>query len=458
MGEPRVNQTEIEGLFLIDLPVHGDARGWFKENWQREKMVALGLPDFMPVQNNMSFNEAPGVTRGIHAEPWDKLVSVATGRAFCAWVDLREGEGFGRVVTAELTPARAVFVPRGVGNSYQALAESTCYSYLVNEHWSAEAKDGYTFLNLDHPGIEWPMPLEEATISEADRHHPRLADVTPFPTPRPLIVGAAGQLGRALRQLLPDAVFVDRDELDITSQDAVEAFDFSAISFIVNAAAWTAVDAAEGEGRAACWLVNVTGAANLTEAARRHRLPLVHISTDYVFDGTRESYAEDEPFSPLSVYGASKAAADAVVATWPRHYIVRTSWVVGDGGNFVRTMARLADQGVSPSVVDDQFGRLTFADDLARAVIHLVGSGAEYGTYNCSSDGEVLSWFEIAQTVFAARSASGTVNPTDTATFSEGKVVASRPRNSALDLRKLKATGFHPVDGAAGLAEYLAQL
>ncbi len=458
MGELRVNQTEIEGLLLIDIPLHGDARGWFKENWQREKMVALGLPDFVPVQNNMSFNEAPGVTRGIHAEPWDKLVSVATGRAFCAWVDLREGEDFGRIVTAELTPGRAVFVPRGVGNSYQALTESTCYSYLVNEHWSAEAKDKYTFLNLDHPDIDWPMPLAEATISDADRHHPRLADVRPFPKPRPLIVGAAGQLGRALSRLLPDAILVDRDELDITSRAAVEDFDFDGVSFVVNAAAWTAVDAAEGDGRAGCWRVNVTGAANLTEAARRHRLPLVHISTDYVFDGTRESHAEDELFSPLSVYGASKAAADAVVATWPRHYIVRTSWVVGDGGNFVRTMARLADQGVSPSVVDDQFGRLTFADDLARAVVHLVDSGAEYGTYNCSSDGDVVSWFDIAQAVFAARSATGTVSPTDTATFSEGKVVAPRPRNSGLDLRKLKATGFRPVDGAAGLAEYLAEL
>ena len=83
--------TPIPGVVLYDLPVHGDNRGWFKENWQREKMVALGLPDFRPVQNNISFNEKAGTTRGIHAEPWDKFVSVATGRIFGAWVDLREG-------------------------------------------------------------------------------------------------------------------------------------------------------------------------------------------------------------------------------------------------------------------------------------------------------------------------------------------------------------------------------
>jgi hypothetical protein len=94
-----VHTTAIPGLLVIDLPVHGDDRGWFKENWQRAKMVALGLPDFAPVQNNMSFNAERGVTRGMHAEPWDKLVSLATGRILGAWVDLRAGESFGTPFT-----------------------------------------------------------------------------------------------------------------------------------------------------------------------------------------------------------------------------------------------------------------------------------------------------------------------------------------------------------------------
>ena len=89
MTDLAVHATAIPGLLVVDLPLHGDARGWFKENWQREKMVALGLPDFEPVQNNMSFNHEPGVTRGLHAEPWDKLVALAHGRIFGAWVDLR---------------------------------------------------------------------------------------------------------------------------------------------------------------------------------------------------------------------------------------------------------------------------------------------------------------------------------------------------------------------------------
>lgn len=452
---PRVSHTDIPGLLVVDVQLHEDERGWFKENWQRAKMTDLGLPDFGPVQNNMSFNAEAGVTRGFHAEPWDKLISVATGRIFGAWIDLREGPTFGRLFTTDVDAGRAVFVPRGVGNAYQALEAGTCYTYLVNEHWSAEARSRYTFTNLAHPDVEWPIPLSEAVLSEADRTHPVLADVRAFKQPRPLVTGAGGQLGQALRQIMPEAVFLTRDELDITDADAVGDFDFSDVSAIVNAAAWTDVDSAETGARAQAWAVNVTGPANLVAAARRHRLPLVHISSDYVFDGEGEIHDEDEPASPLSVYGTTKAAGDAVVATWPNHYILRTSWVVGDGPNFVRTMARLADEGHSPSVVDDQFGRLTFAEDLARAVNHVITAAAPHGVYNITSDGDTVSWYEIAQAVFEARGASGTVTPISTADYTAGKDTASRPRHSTLNLDKIKNTGFRPVNGQAGLLDYL---
>ena len=192
-------ETAIPGLVVFDLPVHGDARGWFKENWQREKMLALGLEDFGPVQNNISFNDAAGTTRGIHAEPWDKWVSVAAGRIFGAWVDLREGPTFGAVFTTELDPSRAIFVPRGVANSYQTLEPDTAYTYLVNDHWSPDTE--YSFLNLadETAGIDWPIPLTDAEISPKDLAHPRLADVTPVPPRKTLILGAGGQLGLALR-------------------------------------------------------------------------------------------------------------------------------------------------------------------------------------------------------------------------------------------------------------------
>lgn len=175
-----IHKTDIPGLIWFDLPVHGDNRGWFKENWQREKMVALGLPDFHPVQNNMSFNTKLGVTRGIHAEPWDKYVSVGTGRVFGAWVDLREGDSFGKVFTLEIDPSKSIFVPKGVGNAFQVLEDNTLYSYLVNDHWSPNAE--YVFLNLADTSlsIEWPIPIKDTELSDKDKNHPLLINVTPM--------------------------------------------------------------------------------------------------------------------------------------------------------------------------------------------------------------------------------------------------------------------------------------
>lgn len=462
MGELRIERTAIPGLLVVDLAVHGDNRGWFKENWQRQKMVDLGLPDFGPVQNNVSFNATRGVTRGFHAEPWDKFISVATGRIFGAWVDLREGPTFGTVVTVEHGPERAVFVPTGVANAFQVLEPGTAYSYLVNDHWSAEARSSYKFVNLADPtlNVAWPIPLEQCELSEADRNHPQLADVRPFPAKRTLILGAGGQVGRALRRLLPDAVALTRAECDLADPEALEKLDWRGLDTVINAAAYTAVDAAETpEGRAAAWQVNVHAVGRLVERARAHRLRLVHLSSDYVFDGTREVHPEDEPFSPLGVYGQTKAAGDALVATWPRHYLIRTSWVVGDGRNFVATMASLADRGVSPTVIDDQYGRLTFADDIARAIVDLLDREAPFGCYNVSSDGPVRTWADIAAAVFAARGRSaGDVTRVSTEQYGRGKQLAPRPRHSALDLTRAKAVGLALPDGDQALADHLSRL
>ncbi|MGA4507719.1 sugar nucleotide-binding protein [Propionibacteriaceae bacterium G1746] len=460
MSDLRIETTAIEGLLVLHLPVHGDSRGWFKENWQRAKMTELGLPDFGPVQHNISFNAARGTTRGVHAEPWDKLVSVVTGHILGGWVDLREGPGFGTVVTVDIGPDKAVFVPRGVGNSYQSLQDATTYTYLVNQHWSAAAKQHYTYANVYDPalGIDWPIPRDQAELSEADQNHPMLADVTPMKPRRTLIVGAGGQVSRALQRLLPDAVVAGSGTLDLTSPDQVAGFDFSGFDTIINTAAFTSVDAAEtADGRRMAWQLNATGVALLAEAARAHRLRLVHISSDYVFDGTQPEHDEHEPFAPLGVYGQTKAAGDLAAAGVPQHWIVRTSWVVGEGRNFVATMAALAAKGASPSVVDDQFGRLTFADDLAAGIVHLLSSGAAPGTYNLSNSGPEVSWAQVAARVFelCGRDASD-VTPVSTADYAAGKLLAPRPAHSGLALGRIIATGFTPPDADARLVDWLA--
>ncbi|GAP57738.1 probable dTDP-4-dehydrorhamnose 3,5-epimerase [Arthrobacter sp. Hiyo1] len=455
-------ETPIPGVVLYELPVHGDNRGWFKENWQREKMVALGLPDFRPVQNNISFNEKAGTTRGIHAEPWDKFISVATGRIFGAWVDLREGPSFGAVFTAELDPSQAIFIPRGVGNAFQTLEDNTAYTYLVNDHWSADAQSQYTFLNLadETAAIDWPVPLDQAELSDKDKAHPRLAEVEPMPSRKILVVGADGQLGKALRGLYdgdPSVEFAARADFDLSKEESFDGRNWKNYSAIINAAAYTAVDAAESpEGREAAWQVNVSAVARLARTAIEHDLTLVHVSSDYVFDGSRESHDENEPYTPLGVYGQTKAAGDAVVSVVPRHYIVRTSWVIGEGSNFVRTMASLADRGIKPSVVNDQIGRLSFTEDIAAGIRHLLESRAPYGAYNLSNDGEPQSWADIAGDVYELRGASGDdVTGVSTEEYFAGKSAAPRPLKSILDLSKIKGAGFVPASSAERLTAYL---
>lgn len=461
--ELRVERTAIDGLLVVHLPLHGDSRGWFKENWQRAKMCALGLPDFGPVQNNVSYNERVGVTRGLHAEPWDKLVSLATGRILGAWVDLRDGPGFGAVHTQELDPATAVFVPRGVANGYQTLEPHTAYSYLVNDHWSAAHRDRYTFVNVadETLAIPWPIPLAEAELSEADRVHPRLGEVSPVPVEprRVLVLGGSGQVGRALAARFPEADVLGRSAADLSDPAWLDGVDVGSYDAVVNAAAYTAVDAAESpDGRRAAWRVNALAVAELAAAVADAGGVLVHFSTDYVYDGPGP-HREDEPLAPLGVYGQSKAAGDVAVRAAPRHYVVRTSWVVGEGHNFVRTMARLADQGASPQVVNDQVGRLTFADDLARSVRHLLDARAPYGVYHVTSHGDPRSWYDVAAAVFVARGRSvADVVPVTAREFGRGKQLAPRPADSVLALGKIASTGFETSDLDEALGRYLATL
>ena len=460
---PSLETTPIPGLVVVRLDRRDDARGFFKENWQREKMIEIGLPDFGPVQNNVSFNSERGVTRGIHTEPWDKFVSLATGRIFGAWVDMRAGESFGATFTLEMDTSVAVFVPRGVGNSYQVLEDATSYTYLVNEHWRAGLT--YPALSLDDPtaAIPWPIPLSEAIISDKDQHNPTLDPSTAIAPKKTLILGAAGQLGQALQHAFPDAESVTRAELDVTDARAVAAWPWHDYAVVLNAAAYTAVDVAEtAEGRRTAWAANATAPATLARLARDHGFTLVHYSTEYAFDGTATEHTEDEPLSPLGVYAQSKAAGDVAVGTAPRHYLLRTSWVIGDGKNFVRTMATLAGNGVSPSVVSDQIGRLTFAAEVARATQHLLDSDAAFGTYNVSNAGAPMSWADIAREVFtrSGRSAAD-VSETTTAAYAagvldQGNPFAPRPLQSAMSLAKIRATGFEPEDALTALDRYLS--
>lgn len=459
-----VRATAIAGLLEVDLPLHRDVRGWFKENWQREKMVAAGLPDFRPVQNNVSFNAERGTTRGLHAEPWDKYIAVLSGEIFGAWVDLRPGAGYGSVHTARLGPGTAVFVPRGVANGFQTLAPDTVYSYLVTEHWTAEARDKYSYVNLADAqlGIEWPIGLEQAVVSEADRNHPSLAQAKPVAPKRIAVLGGTGQLGRAFADLAPGddrlEVFTRR-EVDLSQPDPLRGLNLSGYSHVINAAAMTAVDHAETpQGRREAWQVNAAAVRQLARHCAANSVTLVHVSTDYVFDGTVPNVAEDHPLAPLGVYGQSKAAGEMAVLAHEAHLVVRTSWVIGEGGNFVATMRRLAEQGVNPAVIEDQVGRPTFAGELARGIMHLIDARAAAGAYHLQCEGEPVSWYQLARRVFELCGHDPhRVRPTSAEAYAAGRNdFAQRPAHSTFDLSKLRAAGFTPRGHEQLLAEFLA--
>ncbi len=272
-----------------------------------------------------------------------------------------------------------------------------------------------------------------------------------------LILGAGGQLGKALRDKYPGAKTADKDELDITDEESIKNYNWDGITTILNAAAYTNVDGAETlEGKAIAWAVNDKAVGNLAEIAKAKDLVLVHISTDYVFDGRQSPHKEDELFSPLGIYGKSKAAGDVKVAQAPKHYIVRASWLIGDGKNFVRTMLALGKKGVSPTIVADQIGRPTFTNTLVQAISHLLTTGCQYGTYNVSNGGEPVSWADLTRQIF--KEAGFDLKVTDTTTdayFASKPNVAPRPLNSLLDLSKIEATGFKPKDWREDLKEYI---
>lgn len=271
------------------------------------------------------------------------------------------------------------------------------------------------------------------------------------------ITGANGQLGTALRAHYPDAQSADLEHLDISDADSVANFDWSGIKVILNAAAYTNVDGAETpEGRLAAWKVNATAVGHLVRAALKYDITLVHISTDYVFDGTQDPHTENEPLAPLGVYAQSKAAGDIAVGLLPKHYLMRTSWVIGEGKNFVRIMLGLGAKGVSPTVVADQLGRLTFTSELVGAIDHLLSTQAAYGTYNVSNSGDVASWAEITRAIFREAGYELAVTDTTTAEYYAGKEhIAPRPLHSAFDLSKIQATGYRLADWRDDLRTYV---
>lgn len=260
-----------------------------------------------------------------------------------------------------------------------------------------------------------------------------------------VITGAEGQLGRCLQDRFSGTthqVFpLSRQDLDITDPEAVmERLAVLEPDVIINAAAYTAVDKAESDSESA-WMVNAKAVENLAAAANAAAASLVHVSTDYVFDGdSSKPYEVTDPVNPTGVYGASKLAGETAAQQAKRHVVVRTAWVFSEyGHNFLKTMVRLAGERGSLSIVNDQTGTPTYAGDLAVALIQLCEALPANGVYHFSG-GDACTWFDFAHAIFATCeevSESFTAPKMAPISSSEFPTPARRPAYSVLDGKKL---------------------
>ena len=267
-----------------------------------------------------------------------------------------------------------------------------------------------------------------------------------------LVTGANGQLGQSLQFIAPNYpklkfVFCSSTDLDISSIENCQAV-FSKIkpNYCINAAAYTAVDKAESEPKKT-HLINVIGAKNLAEVCKQYSTVLLHISTDFVFDGTlspraqSRGYLEDDIPNPTGIYGKTKLDGEREIQkNWEKHFIIRTSWVYSQfGSNFMKTMLRLASERDSISVVNDQIGTPTNAVDLAEVLIKIIQHCQTelvevFGIYNFSNEGQ-CSWFDFAKKIFEINKIKIDLQPIPTSAF---PTLAKRPKYSVLDKAKIK--------------------
>ncbi len=263
---------------------------------------------------------------------------------------------------------------------------------------------------------------------------------------RVLVTGAGGQLGHdvdiVLRERGHESLAPTHSEMDITDPCAVDAyFETRRPDALIHCAAYTAVDRAEEE-KELCRRVNVDGTGNMVSNCARYGIPMLYVSTDYVFNGTGDRpWGPSDPTDPINEYGLSKRDGEAEVLKLERYFIVRTSWVFGiNGNNFIRTMRRLSETRDTVNVVDDQYGSPTYTRDLAGLLVDMIATD-RYGIYHAHNEG-VCTWADVAEETFRL---SGLRTEVVRITSDQYPMRAKRPMNSRLSTECLTENGFSPL-------------
>lgn len=277
-----------------------------------------------------------------------------------------------------------------------------------------------------------------------------------------LITGANGMLAKSVRKRLEgnEIICTDVADLDITNEENVLKYvRETKPEYIINCAAYTAVDKAETAGEIV-EKINADGPGNLAKAAKENNCVLVHVSTDYVFGGdldTEKDYKEDDPKEPVTAYGITKLHGEEQIQNnTDKYYIFRTAWLYGDGNNFVRTMLKLGEAKDELNVVSDQHGSPTYAEDLANIIAEAIEKKIPYGVYHATNEG-YTTWFDFTKAIFEYAGIICKVNPVSTEEYIEMMKItqAKRPKNSQLSKEKLKAQGIEVPEWEDGLKRYL---
>ena len=277
-----------------------------------------------------------------------------------------------------------------------------------------------------------------------------------------LITGANGMLAKSVRKRLEgnELICTDVAELDITNEEAVlNKIKEIKPEYIINCAAFTAVDKAETAGEIV-EKINADGPRNLAKAAKENDSVLVHISTDYVFGGdldVEKDYKEEDPKNPVTAYGITKLhGEEAIQENTDKYYIFRTAWLYGDGNNFVRTMLKLGETKDELNVVSDQHGSPTYAEDLANFIGEAIEKKIPYGIYHATNEG-YTTWYDFTKAIFEYAGIICSVNPVSTEEYIEMMKItqAKRPKNSQMSKEKLKAQGIEIPNWEDGLKRYL---
>lgn len=456
-------ETELKDCYILEPSRFGDDRGYFSPYFIQKQLDELGFSRV--VQANRS-KSAKGVVRGLHFQKdpkcQAKIVEVIKGSAYDVVVDMRvDSPTYGKSTVVKLTAEnnRQLFVPRGFAHGFVSLEDDTIFQYLIDNDYAPKMEGGILWNDPDL-NIPWNKIFEENGIktpllSDKDLIHPLLKDnkvIFKREQSKYLITGYKGQLGYDIVNELiergidkKNILAIDKDEMDITNKEevmnVVKRFN---PDVIFHCAAWTAVDKAETM-QDMVEQVNVIGTRNLTDASIEVGAKIVYMSTDYVFDGTKEGeYQVNDKPNPKSVYGRTKYEGEEEVRKNPNHFITRISWVFGiNGDNFIKTMLRVGKNRDQVTVVDDQIGSPTYTVDLAKLLVQMAHTD-KYGTYHVNNEG-YCSWAEFCEYFYKVMGYDTKVVKLTTEQYYEGKdmsKIAYRPRNSKLDKSKLSENGF----------------